>query len=87
MTIPASVKKIGKEAFRGCQQLREVRFAESSNLKFIGELCFAHSGIREIEVPPSLRVMAHNAFEECRNMDSGRHGSVYICADGSAILA
>ena len=51
--IPASVKKIEKEAFRGCQQLREVEFAEGSKLESIGELCFAYSGIQEIELPPN----------------------------------
>lgn len=33
--IPVSVKKIEKEAFRGCQQLREVEFAEGSKLESI----------------------------------------------------
>ena len=72
VTIPASVKKIEKEAFRGCQQLREVKFAEGSNIESIGELCFAYSGIQEIELPPKQIAIARNAFKGCTDIIQNR---------------
>lgn len=69
--IPASVRRIETEAFRGCQLLKSVKFAEGSYLEQIDELCFAYSGIYEIELPQSLRTLARNAFKGCRNLKLG----------------
>ena len=39
--VPASVREVGKEAFRGCGDLQEVRFAPDSRLARVGEDAFA----------------------------------------------
>ena len=69
--IPAGVRKIEREAFRGCQQLKSVKFAEGSHLEQIDELCFAYSGVQEIKLPESLRISARNAFKGCKNLKLG----------------
>lgn len=84
--IPASVRHIGKEAFRGCQELKQVIFAAGSGLESIDELCFAYSGAQNIDVPQSLRTIARNAFKGCANMKLGRLCSEYTCADGLRIV-
>ena len=66
--IPASVRRIEKEAFRGCQLLKSVKFAEGSYLEQIDELCFAYSGVQEVKLPENLRISARNAFEGCKNL-------------------
>ena len=49
--VPASVRKIGSNAFEGCEQLREARFAEGSRLESIGYRAF-------MSVPAEVRLPA-----------------------------
>lgn len=54
-TIPASVKSIGMNTFRGCKKLKSVIFAEDSVLEEIKDECFCDSGLAEITFPRSLK--------------------------------
>ena len=54
VTIPASVREIGTEAFYGCKELEEVLFPEDSQLETIGARNFQDSGIMRIDIPDSV---------------------------------
>lgn len=85
VAIPASVREIGDEAFRGCRRLTQVTFAENSNLETIGVMCFAESGLREIELPRSLKAIGRDAFKGCKHIWQNGWLSEYTCEDGLVI--
>ena len=66
--IPASVRNLGTEAFRGCRRLRRVELAEGSRLEAIGKQCFCESGIEEIALPAGLKEIGKEAFFHCSNL-------------------
>lgn len=61
--LPASLRKIGKDAFRACDSLTGVTFANNSLLTEIGanafEKCYK---LKEIKLPDSLTSIGSNAF-------------------------
>ena len=57
VTIPASVREICTDAFRNCEQLKEITFKEGSQLKEIGRGAFCCSGLTSFTAPKSLRVL------------------------------
>ena len=66
--VPASVRELGADAFRGCGGLRCVTFAEDSRLRTIGERCFQGSGIREVSVPKRAETIGRDAFRYCSGL-------------------
>ena len=54
VTVPASVREIGMNAFHGCMSLTRVQFQEGSKLEKIGIECFQHSALEKIAVPKSV---------------------------------
>lgn len=63
--IPSSVKEIGESAFKSCESLSEVRFAEGSELKTIGDNAFSGCNyvfLNKIELPVSLEKIGEEAF-------------------------
>lgn len=60
--IPASVEKIGEEAFANCSNLTEVIFEGDSNLKIISNKAFANTAIKNITLPESLLEIGDEAF-------------------------
>ena len=66
--IPKSVQKIGEDAFIDCQRLQKVDFDESCQLKEIPKFCFAFSGLRTINLPPSIEIINHSSFYFCLNL-------------------
>ena len=73
--IPATVTSIGGFAFRCCNSLATVTFAEGSQLKSIGALAFsgtdqAHPRFKEIQIPDSVETIGTNAFQNCQDLES-----------------
>ena len=66
LTIPASVKSIGFEAFNGCEKLEEVSFDGGSKLKSIGTAAFyGCKKLHTVNLPNSLDSIGSHAFECC----------------------
>jgi len=64
--IPKSVESIGFDAFRSCENLKEVRFAEGSELKKIDESAFDGCvSLEEITLPLKLQRVESFAFHRC----------------------
>ena len=68
VTIPASVKEIGVDAFRYCEQLKHVTFAEGSRLEKLRSSCFSYSGLEKITIPSSVTIMEDHAFCLCGDL-------------------
>lgn len=68
ITIPASVKEIGIEAFYNCENLRKVTFAEGSGLKKIKAGSFCKTEIERMFIPRGVEEIQENAFLECKNL-------------------
>lgn len=72
--IPASVKKIGNEAFRGCTALESVLFSEGAVLDSIGNAAFYEcEGLRQIELPSGIKYISYNLFYGCGSL---RHAAI-----------
>lgn len=64
--IPKSVESIGFGSFRSCENLKEVRFAEGSELKKIDESAFDGCvSLEEITLPLKLKRVESFAFHRC----------------------
>ncbi|MDR1473637.1 MAG: leucine-rich repeat protein [Lactobacillales bacterium] len=69
VTIPKSIKTIGKSAFADCRNLVSVTFAEDSQLTAIKMLAFVHChGLKSIIIPKSVRTIEKHAFGECSHL-------------------
>lgn len=66
VTIPASVKELGTDAFCKCRNLKRMTFVHDSGLERIGSGCFCGTGIESITIPRSVTVMEERAFGDCR---------------------
>ena len=67
VVMPDTVKKIGKEAFSQCKELKYVKF--SKNLEVIGTLSFfLCEKLDGIILPESLKVIGENAFAGCKSL-------------------
>ncbi len=67
VTIPATVKVIGKMAFSGCTQLTAVKYeGDVSSLVTVGDLAFAYcKSLAAITLPNTLTTLGMGAFLEC----------------------
>ena len=93
VSIPSTVKYIGRRAFAYTANLETVTFAKGIDLKlyYIGETAsgnyvivdsgaiFDHSGIRNIEIPASVDILPQLMFQSCERLTS------VIFEDGSAL--
>lgn len=68
--IPASVKRIGIQAFCHCRRLRRVTFAAKSGLMSIADSCFVGSGLGEFCAPSKLKEIGCQAFGKCEKLAS-----------------
>ncbi len=65
VVLPASLKKIGRNAFMDCTSLESVTFAEGSQIETFGEGCFSGAGLKEITIPQSVKTIEREAFYGC----------------------
>lgn len=63
ITLPSTVTEIGQTAFMGTRSLQNIDLTNCGNLAIIGNNAFAASGINQIQLPNSLRMIKSNAFE------------------------
>lgn len=61
--LPTSIKQIEENAFSSCSNLRQVIFAEPSNLKIIGKFAFSYcSSLKIVQIPDSVETIEDGAF-------------------------
>lgn len=73
-TVPESVKTIGTNAFRNCNNLIYVKIPESVSV--IKSFAFAESGgLKEITIPDGVKTIGNSAFNWCRSLESVQIGS------------
>lgn len=82
VSIPSTVKYIGRRAFAYTSSLETVTFAQGINLKlyYIGEYAngnmvlvdsgalFDHSGIKNIDIPASVELLPQYMFQSCKRL-------------------
>jgi hypothetical protein len=68
ITIPSSVREIGKECFLKCKNLTEIMFDPGSELSEIGKSAFCQSGLQSIRIPSLLRRIPQNCFQGCESL-------------------
>ena len=67
MTMPDSVKTLGKSAFEHCENLSEIKL--SSSLAIIEEKVFYFcEDLNEISIPEGIRIIKKEAFSWCKNL-------------------
>jgi len=67
VTIPDSVKVIGKYAFNRCEELEEVILPEY--MESLGWYAFEYTAIRSVVVPEGIQELS-GVFENCRELES-----------------
>lgn len=69
LDIPASVKTLGKAAFKESEGLKTVTFAEGSTLTALPEECFtACKRLKNIVLPATLERIEASCFSQCGSM-------------------
>ena len=63
VSLPQTLKKIGRAAFAGCSGLKNIKLPDS--LETIGRYAFRESRLEELVAPPSLRLLAQGALCMC----------------------
>lgn len=67
--VPDGVRKIGDNAFAGCEDLDEVYIPDS--VLEIGDHAFSHNlSLRRVKIPDSLLNICDNAFDDCQELRS-----------------
>ena len=72
VTVPASVREIGADAFYGCDSLKRVTIALGSQLEKLGENCFCKSGIEALTLPGAVKEVGRGAFSYCDSLKTVR---------------
>ncbi len=67
-TIPATVTSIGRSAFKGCTNLKKLTFAKGSQIKTLGNGCFAECGFDSIALPDQIDSIGAEAFRSCTQL-------------------
>lgn len=70
VTIGENVKTIQKNAFTNATSLETMNFAPNSSLEQIEEYAFKNTGIREIEIPVSVKNIGIGILEDCNSLES-----------------
>lgn len=79
ITVPGSIRAIGKYAFYHCGKLMDVNFFEG--LESIGSYAFTgNSALTKISFPASLNTLGEDMFESCSNLTE------FTVAEGSAFF-
>lgn len=68
VTLPETIKSIGKNAFRGCNGLTE--FTLPNGLTAIGEGIFYGCGFESVIIPDGITSVSANAYANCKSLTS-----------------
>ena len=69
VTIPATVKTIGKNAFKGCSNLEKVIISKNAVLKTIGNSAFEGcSKLKKITITAKVKKIGARAFYNCKSL-------------------
>ena len=76
VTFPASLRRIRQGAFCGCENLRTAKFSEGLEVLGTDEYgyedmtngVFEESGLEDVRLPSTLKMIEHSAFEGCENL-------------------
>ena len=67
VVMPDGVTKIGQDAFRECEELKDIKF--SNNLVHIGRRAFLYcAALERIVIPDSVRKIGSESFEKCESL-------------------
>lgn len=66
VVLPPTLTYIGKDAFRGCKELSEVKFSEG--LTSIGEFAFIGFAAKEIHLPSTLKELGTEVFSQSTSL-------------------
>ncbi len=72
IVIPASVQRIGEQAFSSCYYLEELLFEEGSQLQRIGSRAFFDTKLTEVVIPPSVKEIRGSAFRDCEYLQTAK---------------
>ena len=61
--LPSTLKRIECNTFRGCQNLKDIRFPDG--LETIRQYCFQQSGLKKLVIPASMKEIEKGAFAYC----------------------
>lgn len=83
MTIPWTVKRIGKSSFKGHSELTSVAFGSSSSetgskpsqCSTIDALAFSDTGITSFTFPNSVKIVRKGVFYNCKSLETVTIGS------------
>ena len=64
ITLPSTLKKIGKYALSGCEELKQIQIPE--NVEVIEEGAFYRSGLTNISLPENALTLGESVFRECK---------------------
>ncbi|MDO4503436.1 MAG: leucine-rich repeat protein [Coriobacteriia bacterium] len=71
VTIPDSVKSIGKDAFRSCKQLATVNLGKDSSLRTVGNYAFYEcTSLEALTVPSSVTKLGMYSLSGCPSLTS-----------------
>ena len=68
VTLPSTLKRIEKETFYKCKNLRSVEI--QNGVEYIGEECFKSSTIKSITLPSTLKRIEDETFSGCKNLEN-----------------
>lgn len=81
VTIPKSIETIKHCAFSYCDLLKNVIFADDSNLTYIGSKAFSDcKSLKTISLPQKLEKITSLAFASCKNLET-----VFINSDADVV--
>ena len=69
VNIPSSLKVIEAKAFENCASLSDIKLTDSACLETIYNDAFKSSGIRTVEFPDTVTLIAYNAFCNCTQLE------------------
>ncbi|MBQ0116095.1 MAG: leucine-rich repeat domain-containing protein, partial [Bacteroidales bacterium] len=70
VSIPATVKNIGNNAFQSCSNLTSLTFEGESQLEQIGDGAFYNTVLTTIKIPATVKTIGNKVFQYCDNLTS-----------------
>ena len=68
VTLPVSLRKIGKYVFDKCENLRTITVPE--NVEQIGPSWFSGSNLVEVIIPKTVKIIGERAFFGCDRLET-----------------